>query len=277
MKGLSDLFSRFTMPGPKPSVKNRGQRPVSGRGLSHGHEHSEEIVLPYADGVAITISLRRMTRTRRLTLRLDPTRGQVVLTLPKHLPKERALAFLQKESTWIREKYDALPKPVPFQPGIEIPLRGEAHCLLSSGRRRGLVVRQKRNDGWDLVVPGDLDHLARRVLDFLKTEARRDLEKAVARHAADLNVNPTALRLRDQKTRWGSCSSNGTLSFSWRLILAPPDILDYLAAHEVSHLVEMNHSARFWALCRRQAPQTDAARDWLRANGDALHRVGRSP
>jgi predicted metal-dependent hydrolase len=128
-----------------------------------------------------------------------------------------------------------------------------------------------------LVVAGEVAHLRRRVIDFLKREAKRDLEWAVVRHTLRLGVRATAVRLRDQSTRWGSCSPNGHLSFSWRLILAPPFVLDYLAAHEVAHLRELNHSHRFWQLCEALAPQSDQARAWLRANGAALHAVGADP
>jgi predicted metal-dependent hydrolase len=132
--------------------------------------------------------------------------------------------------------------------------------------------------GPSLVVPtpglGDAGQVRRRVVEFLKREAKRDLEWAVIRHTLAANVRAKAVRLRDQTSRWGSCSVDGHLSFSWRLVMAPPAVLDYLAAHEVSHLVELNHSYRFWHLCRALAPQTDAARTWLHQNGAALHAIG---
>jgi predicted metal-dependent hydrolase len=124
-----------------------------------------------------------------------------------------------------------------------------------------------------LVVPGDRDHLRRRVEDYLRVVARADLAAAVARHAGTLGVTPKAVRLKDTTSRWGSASSSGTLSFSWRLAMAPPFVLDYLAAHEVAHLMEMNHSARFWAICRRLAPRTEEAQAWLREHGRSLHRA----
>jgi predicted metal-dependent hydrolase len=129
-----------------------------------------------------------------------------------------------------------------------------------------------------LIVPtpgmDDSGQLRRRVVDFLKREAKRDLEWAVIRHTLTANVRARAVRLRDQTSRWGSCSADGHLSFSWRLVMAPPAVLDYLAAHEVAHLREHNHSYRFWHLCRTLAPQTDAARAWLQENGVALHAIG---
>jgi predicted metal-dependent hydrolase len=113
--------------------------------------------------------------------------------------------------------------------------------------------------------------LPRRVLDFLKKQAREDLSNAIDFHAERLGVKPKSISIRDSKTRWGSCSSNGTLSFSWRIILAPSDILDYLAAHEVAHLREMNHSPRFWKLVEDTCPHTKQSRAWLKAHGAILH------
>jgi hypothetical protein len=167
-----------------------------------------------------------------------------------------------------------LPDARPIADGASIPLRGELHLIRHAAGRRGTVTRAVDEDGPVLLVAGRVEHLRRRVLDFLKREARRDLERAVARHAMVLGVRPKAIRLRDQTTRWGSCSSTGTLSFSWRLVMAPPFVLDYLAAHEVAHLHEMNHSPRFWHLVESLCPRTSQARAWLNSEGLHLHAVG---
>ena len=127
-----------------------------------------------------------------------------------------------------------------------------------------------------ICVTGERPHIARRVADFLKREARKDIEAAVARHAERLGVSPRRIALRDTASRWGSCSSTGRLNFSWRLILAPPEMLDYLAAHEVAHIVHMNHSPVFWKLTRRLFPETERAEAWLRRHGAGLHRFGAS-
>jgi predicted metal-dependent hydrolase len=163
-----------------------------------------------------------------------------------------------------------------------VPLRGVRHRLkfLGAGSRNG-VVRPSAPDGAAgaqplpvLEISGGPAHAPRRLRDWLEAEARKDLDERVRWHAANIGVRPRALTLRDQKSRWGSCSSTGRLSFSWRLILAPPPVLDYVAAHEVAHLVEMNHGARFWRLVKRTMPDMDKARMWLRENGTELHRYG---
>jgi predicted metal-dependent hydrolase len=128
-----------------------------------------------------------------------------------------------------------------------------------------------------LCVAGETPHIARRIEDYLKAAARTDLQAAVAAHAARLAVRPRSLTLRDPVSRWGSCSSSGALSFSWRLILAPTHVLDYLAAHEVAHLTHMNHSAKFWAVVHRLSADVDRAEAWLNAHGSQLHRYGKTP
>jgi hypothetical protein len=125
-----------------------------------------------------------------------------------------------------------------------------------------------------LHVAGDARHVHRRVMDFLKREARKRLEDAVRRHCAKIDVKARDVTLRDTTSRWGSCSATGGLNFSWRLIMAPPHVLDYLAAHEVAHLIHMNHSDEFWALTRKLSNETDSAEAWLKAHGASLHRYG---
>jgi predicted metal-dependent hydrolase len=124
-------------------------------------------------------------------------------------------------------------------------------------------------------VAGEAPHVARRVEDHLRAAARTDLHAAVAMHCAKLGLRPRSLTLRDPVSRWGSCSSSGALSFSWRLILAPTYVLDYLAAHEVAHLQHMNHSTKFWAVVHRLSTDVDLAEAWLNAHGSQLHRYGR--
>jgi predicted metal-dependent hydrolase len=125
-----------------------------------------------------------------------------------------------------------------------------------------------------IAVAGDSPHIARRVREFLEAEAKRDLAAAVRRYTGALGVAAKRITVRDTTSRWGSCSASQTLNFSWRLIMAPPYVLDYLAAHEVAHLIHLNHSPRFWALARKLSPDTDRAETWLKAHGVDLHRYG---
>jgi predicted metal-dependent hydrolase len=156
-----------------------------------------------------------------------------------------------------------------------VPLRGEPHRIEHRPGERGTVWVELGDDGRHaLCVAGEAPHVARRVRDYLKREARRELEAASRRYAGELDVKVKRVSVRDQASRWGSCSTTGVLSYSWRLILAPPFVLDYLAAHEVAHLVEMNHSRAFWRIVGRICPNTARAKMWLDNHGADLHRYG---
>ncbi|HXW27412.1 MAG TPA: SprT family zinc-dependent metalloprotease, partial [Xanthobacteraceae bacterium] len=199
----------------------------------------------------------------------------VLLTMPLRGSLKEARAFAQKHGGWIAARLRRLPQAAPFVPGAALPLRGATHRIEHRPHARGAVWTEIGDNGaLMLCVAGDRAHLARRVGDYLKRAAKSDLQAACRRYAADLGVAVKRVSVRDQTSRWGSCSTTGVLSFSWRLILAPPFVLDYLAAHEVAHLVEMNHSRRFWRLLARLCPTMPRAKAWLDAHGADLHRYG---
>jgi predicted metal-dependent hydrolase len=221
------------------------------------------------------VRVRRHRQARRYTLRIHSATREVLLTMPPRGNLKEARAFAQKHGGWIAERLGRMPKPAPFVHGTVLPLRGVDHRIVHRRGRRGTVWIEIGDDGSrSLCVAGDDAHIARRIHDFLKREAKADLETA-SRAAADrLGVKVRRVSIRDQSSRWGSCSSTGVLSYSWRLILAPPFVLDYLAAHEVAHLVEMNHSKRFWRLVDRICPNVTRAKTWLEVHGTDLHRYG---
>jgi predicted metal-dependent hydrolase len=225
-------------------------------------------------GSVVSVRLRRSERARNYTLRVGGPARAPVLTVPHRGSLNEARRFLERHTGWLESQMLRLPEATAFEDGANMPLRGELHRIRHAETRRGTVTASIENDVPTLLVSGDIAHLSRRIIDFLKREARHDLETAVDRHAAALGVRPSALRVRDTSSRWGSCTSTGQLSFSWRLILAPPFVLDYLAAHEVAHLREMNHSKEFWRLCEKLCPRTDEARAWLKRHGPALHAIG---
>jgi predicted metal-dependent hydrolase len=230
------------------------------------------------DTGVVSVDLRRHPRARNYTLRVAGPARSPVLTMPKRGTLIEARRFLDRHSGWLARQMEKLPTVTTIADGAFIPLRGVLHVIRHEPGTRGTVAIATDPTGPALIVPtpgmGDPGQVRRRVVEFLKREARRDLEWAVIRHTLAAGVRAKAIRLRDQTSRWGSCSASGHLSFSWRLVLAPPQVLDYLAAHEVAHLRELNHSHRFWSLCHALAPQTEAARAWLRTNGPALHAIG---
>jgi predicted metal-dependent hydrolase len=210
-----------------------------------------------------------------LTLRVSKTRRAVVVTVPSGCRIEEADRFLRSNVEWVRERLGRVPEPVPLADGAKIPLRGRLHRIHFVGPSTGtsfVSVLTPEGHSPRLEVSGRIEHAPRRLKDWLVTQANKDLGARVTWHASHLGVRVRRIGLRDQTTRWGSCSANGFLSFSWRLIMAPAFVLDYVAAHEVAHLVEMNHGARFWRLVAGAVPRLDEAKHWLRHEGTDLHR-----
>lgn len=226
------------------------------------------------EGACYRVGIKRHRQARRYTLRIQASKREVLLTMPPRGSLKEAKAFAQKHGAWIAARLKRLPEAAPFVDGAILPLRGVPHRIVHQPDARGTVWAEFCEGEHRLCVAGEAPHLPRRVADYLKRQARRDLDQASRRHAATLGVSVTRVTVRDTVSRWGSCSSTGRLSYSWRLILAPPFVLDYLAAHEVAHLVEMNHSARFWRIVRRICPDVDRAKAWIDVHGADLHRYG---
>lgn len=219
------------------------------------------------------VRVKRHRQARRFTLRVLSATREVQLTVPPRGSLKEAKAFAEKNSDWIAARLCHIPAAAPFADGALVPLRGAMHRICHRRGARGTVWTEIGAESL-LCVAGDAPHLQRRILDFLKREAKRDLMRASRRYADELGVRFRSISVRDQSSRWGSCSSKGALSFSWRLVLAPPFVLDYLAAHEITHLVEMNHSRRFWRILDGICPGTDRAKAWLDTHGAGLHRYG---
>lgn len=231
------------------------------------------------NGEAYTVALKRVAGAQRFTLRVRSATRDVVLSMPVRGSLGAAQEFVERHAAWIGARLARLPEPVPLQHGRLVPFRGTLHLVVHRPCQRHPVCVETIEDARGQAVPalcvgGEPAHLPRRLADFLKREARRELEAAVTRHCKAIDRSVRRITVRDTTSRWGSCSASQTLNFSWRLILAPPFVLDYLAAHEVAHLVHLNHSARFWALTRRLSPDTDRAETWLKAHGADLHRYG---
>lgn len=227
------------------------------------------------DQTVYQVRLRRHRQARRYTLRIHAASREAVLTLPPRTSIREAKAFAERHGGWIAARLARIPPAQPFCDGAVIPLRGVPHRIVHRPGTRGTVwVEDAAGGEPNLCVAGDAAHIRRRIEDFLKREARRDLEAASRRAAARLGVAVRRVSLRDPSSRWGSCSNTGRLSYSWRLIMAPPFVLDYVAVHEVAHLKEMNHSPRFWRLVAAHCPHAERAKAWLDAHGGELHRYG---
>ncbi len=226
-----------------------------------------------AAGRVLPVKVVENARATRLTLRIVPGGKSLTVTLPPHVSEAQVEQFLERNRNWVATRLSRLPEPVAADPGAMIPFLGVNHRIVRTQRLRGVVEAGFFACEPALLVPGESHTIGRKVTSFLKREARSRLDEAVLRHAATLGVRPRAIRITDTVSRWGSCSTTRTLSFSWRIVMAPPEVLDYLAAHEVAHLREMNHSPAFWALVRSLCPETDRHKAWLKHNGAGLHAI----
>ena len=214
----------------------------------------------------VAVSLRRSARARRLSLRVSRLDGRVTLTLPRGASEAEALDFARSKADWLRGVLARAAPVVPVTHGCDLPVAGQLLRLIPA------PVRAARVEGAALLVPRDPGRTGRAAAAYLKLVARAALVAATDRHAAALGRPHAGITLRDTRSRWGSCTHEGRLMFSWRLAMAPPSVLDYVAAHEVAHLAEMNHGPRFWAHVARLMPGYEAHRRWLRREGDALMR-----
>ncbi len=218
----------------------------------------------------VPVQWRRSARARRLTLRIDPRGGGVVVTLPPRAARSAGVALLRDHAAWVAEKLAQLPGTLELADGAEVLLGGAPHRVRHvPGARGGAWL-----EAGEIRVAGEAGFVPRRVHDLLRAEARRRLGALAAECAEAAGLLPRRVVVKDTRTRWGSCSADGTLMFCWRLVMAPPHVQQYVVAHEVAHLRHMNHGAEFWALVGRLTPHRAAASRWLATEGAGLHRVG---
>ena len=210
------------------------------------------------EALGAPIEVRRHPTARRLTLRVSKTKRAVIVTVPAECRMEEAGKFLKSNLDWVRERLGRVPAPVPFAMARGFPCAGVVHrvAFTGPGRNRSVVAQWKPPAACHRCCRGRAEHAPRRLQDWLVEQARNDLDESVALACAQLGVKARSITLRDQTSRWGSCTADGLLSFSWRLVLAPAHVLDYVAAHEVAHLLEMNHGPRFWKLVTRCMPRS---------------------
>ncbi len=227
--------------------------------------------LLHIDGASVEVVVRLNPRARRIVMRINPATGAVTVTAPTRTGLERALAFARGESDWIARQRGAVPPQIALAPGAIVPFSGVAHRVRHSSEK-GVGPAWRDEAVREIIVSGKPEHANRRLNDFLKREARRLCEEQAIAMGARLGVRPSRVTVRDTASRWGSCSSARALSFSWRLILAPDFVRDYVVAHEVAHLKEMNHGPRFWAHVQSLDVDCRRAKKWLRENGRSLLR-----
>lgn len=222
------------------------------------------------DGTPVPLTIRRNKQARRMIVRIDPKTDGVRLTLPWYVAESEGLSFLQSQTTWLRRRLGKLTPRVTFEDGVEIEILDETYRI--QGRpdaKRGVWIE----DG-AIHVSGRPEHMARRLTDWLKAEAKKKLTVLSDEKAARIGKTVKRVTVRDTTSRWGSCTHDGALNYSWRLIMAPSFVFDFIVAHEVSHLIERNHGPDFHRLVDQLTDDADRAEAWLSVHGQALHRIG---
>jgi predicted metal-dependent hydrolase len=214
----------------------------------------------------IEVALRRSSTAKRLSLRVSRLDGRVTLTIPKRAKVYQGVAFLEERESWLRNHLSQIRDIHVVEAAGTVPYAGKLLPIVVGHGKRAMLTEDA------LHVP-DAATAGKKAQAILKAKARDVLAAASDGYATQIGKSYARLSLRDTRSRWGSCSSKGTLMYSWRLIMAPPEVLDYVAAHEVAHLAEMNHSPAFWAVVERLYGDYNPPRRWLRENGDLLHRV----
>jgi predicted metal-dependent hydrolase len=221
-------------------------------------------------GRVIPLVVRRNAHARRVVLRIDIEAGGIALTLPGRTALAEGLALAHERADWVIRCLDKLPARVPFANGATLPVLGRDLTIRHAPQTRHGVQRI----GDELFVSGAPEHLPRRVADWLKREAKREISLRAQPMADRIERTIAALAVRDTRSRWGSCTPDGKLSFCWRLILTPEWVLDYVVAHEVAHLAHLNHGPKFWQTVKSLGVNPEQARAWLDVHAERLQRIG---
>lgn len=233
---------------------------------------SEDIQLQLAAlDLGAPVSIRVSSRARRIALRIDAAEHRVELVLPRGVAASQGLRFLTAKRGWVTGRLQALHERVPFAEGAIIPVFGSPHRIR---REFGEAAPPVTIAHGEIRVRGEPEHLARRVRDHLAAMARKEFAHRARRHAFRIGKSVARISVRDTKSRWGSCSGRANLSFSWRLIFAPESVIDYVVAHEIAHLAEMNHGPRFWRLVESLSPGSAGPREWLKRHRSRLFSYG---
>lgn len=217
----------------------------------------------------ITVAIRRSEQARRLTLTVPHDGGPPRVTAPPRVALSEIRMFLLRQGDWLRQAIDRAPEAKVVQIGAAVPIAGRIFEIAErTGPRRPPFIEEGR-----LIIQGGNPTAAGKRIEVWLKEVARAALTPIAEDCADaVGGRIGKITMRDTKGRWGSCSSDGNLNFSWRLAMAPPAVLDYVAAHEAAHLIEMNHGPRFWALVEGLRPDWRDQRVWLRREGGSLHR-----
>lgn len=212
-------------------------------------------------------------RAKRLALRLDTRKRRMNLVIPRRVSLRAAYQFAYDHRDWIDQKLQTLPASIPFEHGMTLSILGRDVTLIIEKSDQYKLTKIELDDT-TLMVKTKLDDITPRLIRFLKTRAHDEFLKRGQDIAARIQKNIVRLSIKDMHTRWGSCSLDGTMALSWRLIFAPELAFDYVIAHEVAHLKYGDHSKNFWALCASLAQDFETGHNWMKQHGNILLRYG---
>jgi len=221
------------------------------------------------------IHLKISPKAKRMALRLDSRARRINLVIPKKSSLKKAYEFAESYQDWIETKINELPSPIPFKNNVVLPILGIAHTLRIEKIDLKTTKFEIRNG--EFIVKTCLDDPSPRISRYLKSIALQELGKLSHDKATKLNRKLSKFVVRDMKSRWGSCSTDGRMTLSWRLIFAPMEAVDYVISHEVAHLIHPNHGSKFWTLCEKLSDNFTAGHSWMQKNGSNLGRYGETP
>lgn len=239
------------------------------------YQHGQRLRLEGLTARPLDLRLAVNARARRISIRIDARAGEAVVTAPSARRLEEGVAFARQKAVWIAERMAARPDGAPLAPDAQILLHGRPVILRATGGA-GAARLVQTDEGMQIVSGGEGEAFSHRVQNLLKRLARQALTERTDVHLKTLGQRPVTVSIADTTSRWGSCSPHRrTIRYSWRVVMAPPEVLDYLAAHEVAHLVHADHSPAYWSVVQRLVGDHRPHRKWLRDHGGALHAVGR--
>lgn len=223
------------------------------------------------DGQNLPLIIKQNAQAKRCILRIDHIKSAINITIPKYISHKKGIKFAESQILWIKSQIAKTPEKKPFYDGMEITIAGKAKTI-----KRATLPQKGTKQGNEIITfSGKEEHFNRRVTDFIRKEAKTTFNEIGLQMAEKLGTPINKISIRDTTSRWGSCNSAKNISLSWRLMLAPYEVMEYVIAHEVAHLVELNHSAKFWKVVNTLTPNTAKAKKWLKNNGNSLHLYGK--
>ena len=216
------------------------------------------------------INIKKDKRAKRIILKVSNIDGNISITLPKYESEKKGLKFLLKNQEWVLKQLNSFPKKVPFKNLSEIPYMGKMHKIIHLSKSGNLIYIYKNQ----IIFFGKKENLSKNIKSWLYGKAKNEIIKLANSNVSYLGKKYNKIYIKDLKSSWGICGPSGNISFSWRLILAPKHVMEYIVVHELCHLVEFNHGKEFWQLVTAIFPQRDLSQNWLKINGVKLHMIG---